>query len=193
MIYVNTEVEWLLIFDNVEELSVLDNYWPTSAKGSILLTSRHENVAFEVNANSLKISPFSTDQGSTLLLKTLCRNSYSDDEQRGAETLSTVLGGLPLAITVAGMQIRLKKMPIRNFVKSYIEKQSLPNSSKIKNLFYKHSLETVWKTAFSGLDSNAAFVFDAACFCAPDILPLSVFEHPVPGEQYMDETGNCFE
>jgi hypothetical protein len=191
---VNIEVEWLIIFDNVEELSVLDDYWPTSSGGSILITSRHENVAFEVNANTLKICPFSTEQGSTLLLKTLHRNTYSEDEKQGAEALSRVLGGLALAITVAAMQIRLKRMPIQKFVQSYTEKgPSVQSSSKIKNIFYKHSLETVWKTAFSSLDSNAAFIFDAACFCAPDNLPISLFEHSVPGLQYEDDLGNSYE
>ena len=155
----------------------MDDYWPTSSGGSILITSRHENVAFEVNANMLKITPFSTEQGSTLLLKTLHRNSYSEAEKQGAEALSGVLGGLALAITVAAMQIRLKRMPIQKFVQSYTERgPSVKSSSKIKNIFYKHSLETVWETAFSGLDSNAAFIFDAACFCAPDDLPISLLD-----------------
>lgn len=187
-------MEWLLIFDNVEELDVLHDYWPTSSKGSVLITSRHENVAFELNANTLKISPFTTEQGSSLLLKTLHRTSYSDEEKEGAEALSVVLGGLALAITVAAMQIRLKRMPIQGFVQSYTEKgPSVQSSSRIKNIFYKHSLETVWKTAFSGLDLNAAFVFDAACFCAPDNLPISLFEHAVSGLHYEDDSGNNYE
>lgn len=189
-----TEVEWLVIFDNVEDLTVLDGYWPTSSKGSILITSRHENVAFEVNSDTLKICPFSTEQGSKLILKTLHRSSYSEDEKKGSEALSTVLGGLALAITVAAMQIRLKRMPIQNFVRAYIEKGSLlQNSSKIKNIFYKHSLDTVWKTAFSSMDSNAAFIFDTACFCAPDNVPMSIFKHSVPGLQHEDESGNSYE
>ena len=190
----NTEVEWLVIFDNVEELSVLDGYWPTSSRGSVLITSRHENIAFGVNSDTLKICPFSTEQGSALLLKTLHRNSYSEDEKQCAEALSRLLGGLALAITVAAMQIRLKRMPIQNFVQSYIEKgPSLQSSSKIKNIFYEHSLDTVWKTAFSGMDSNAAFVFDTACFCAPDNLPITLLEHPVPGLRYEDGSGNSYE
>lgn len=194
MTFLELEVEWLVIFDNVEESNVLDDYWPIFSGGSILITSRYENVAFEVNANTLKISPFSTEQGSNLLLKTLHRNSYSVDEKQGAEALSEVLGGLALGITVAAMQIRLKRMPIQKFVQSYTEKgPSVQSSSKIKNIFYKHSLETVWKTAFSGLDSNAAFVFGAACYCAPDNLPISLFEHPVSGLQYEDDSGNQYE
>jgi len=196
MIYANTEVAWLLIFDNVEDISVLDNYWPLSAKGSVLITSRHENVAFEVNAESLKISPFSMDDGSALLLKTLHRRSasVSDEERKSAEALSTVLGGLALAITVAGRQIQMKRMPIKNFVKSYIDTQSLPHSSKINStIYYNHSLETVWKTAFSGLDSNSAYVFDAACFSAPDILPLSLFADPGLGVQSTHDAGSSFE
>ncbi|KAJ5710116.1 hypothetical protein N7493_009708 [Penicillium malachiteum] len=189
-----TKVEWLVIFDNVEDLAVLDGYWPTSPRGSILITSRHENVALEVITQSLKISPFSAEQGSTLILKTLHRNSYSEDEKKGSEALSTVLGGLALAITVATMQIRLKRMPIQKFVQSYIENRpSLQSSSKIKNVFYKHSLDTVWKTAFSSMDSNAAFIFDTACFCAPDNVPMSIFEHPVPGLQHEDDAGTSYD
>ncbi|KAJ5736937.1 uncharacterized protein N7483_002062 [Penicillium malachiteum] len=157
-----TKVEWLVIFDNVEDLAVLDGYWPTSSRGSVLITSRHENVALEVNAEALKISPFSAEQGSTLILKTLHRNPYSEDEKKGSEALSTVLRGLALAITVATMQIRLKRMPIQKFVQS-------------------------------SMDSNAAFIFDTVCFCAPDNVPMSIFEHPVPGLQHEDDARNSYE
>jgi hypothetical protein len=183
-----------IIFDNIEEPSVLDDYWPTSSRGSVLITSRHENVAYGVNVNTLMISPFSTEQSSALLLKMLHRTSYSEEEKQGAEALSSVLGGLALATRVAAMQIRFKKMPIQKFVRAYTEKgPSALSSTKIKNVFYKHSLETLWKAAFSSLNSNAASILDAACFCAPDNLPISLFNHHVSELHYEDHSGNNYE
>lgn len=34
------EVFWLLIFDNVNDLDVLEEFWPTTGSGAVLITSR---------------------------------------------------------------------------------------------------------------------------------------------------------
>ena len=57
---IDKEVSWLLIFDNVDELDVLSNFWPTAGVGSILITSRDRGAKSHTHTahNGIDLLPF---------------------------------------------------------------------------------------------------------------------------------------
>ncbi|CAH0040349.1 unnamed protein product, partial [Clonostachys rhizophaga] len=65
-----TEAPFLLIFDNLENSELLTQVWPTSDKGSVLITTRSPSEASNRNPLTFELSPFSIET-STAAFKTL--------------------------------------------------------------------------------------------------------------------------
>lgn len=84
---------WLLVYDNVENPKVINNFWPYDGPGSILVTSRSP-FSWAV---SWPLIPFLPEEGKDFLLYLTGRSAIRDDE---ANAVSEKLGGLPLALSV---------------------------------------------------------------------------------------------
>ena len=108
-----THGQWLLIWDNVEDLSVLQRFLPAARSGAILITTRCQ--ALGTLAWSLDLLPMEQEEGLLFLLrraKVLPPEATSEQirqlaiqsppQYAVALELVTVLGGLPLALDQAG-------------------------------------------------------------------------------------------
>jgi tetratricopeptide (TPR) repeat protein len=96
-----TRSDCLIIFDNVEEREAIEPYLPdVDAKPHLLLTSR----AFQKGFVSIDISLLDEELSLKLLLKESNRdfNSLPETEQEAVREITRSLGGLPLAIEIAG-------------------------------------------------------------------------------------------
>jgi hypothetical protein len=91
------EVLWLLVFDNVNNLGLLSEFWPPDGStGSILITSR-ENLAkpqFYQIQKGTHLPPMSNKDVSGLLLKLTGRENDQDEQRlcqcrRQAERFAT--------------------------------------------------------------------------------------------------------
>jgi tetratricopeptide (TPR) repeat protein/predicted MPP superfamily phosphohydrolase len=91
----------LIIFDNVEDSTHIEPYLPEpDAQPHILITSRTTQRDFV----PIELHLLDKDLSRELLLKESRRdeNSLSEEEQSAAEQIAESLGGLPLAIEIAG-------------------------------------------------------------------------------------------
>jgi len=90
---------WLLVFDNLdnpEDLPGILDFFPSSHRGSILITSRHADS--KELGQSIDLDRMEKEEGLQLLL----RSSVVDtDELEAAEEILNLLGNLPLAIDQA--------------------------------------------------------------------------------------------
>src|SRR6266568_1461371 len=104
-----THSQWLLIWDNLEDLELLQRVLPLAWQGAILITTRCQ--ALGTLAQDLELSPMGREEGMMFVLrraKLLGRDSTSEqmrqlaqhlpNEYAAAEKLVTALGGLPLAL-----------------------------------------------------------------------------------------------
>ena len=99
--------DWLLILDNVEDLSIIWEYIPTASNSHILLTTRSTptgSIAQRIEPDTMK-----PDDGALLLLRRAgilppgaSSNKVSATDRTKALHLVQELGGLPLAIDQAG-------------------------------------------------------------------------------------------
>ena len=92
---------WLLVFDNVRETSLIRQFTPVEGSGNIIFTTNNQTVA-ETLASSvatMKLLPFDLHSGVDLIFS-ICRFSRQshDWEIPWAEKLSDLLAGLPLAL-----------------------------------------------------------------------------------------------
>ncbi|KAL6912530.1 hypothetical protein FSST1_010290 [Fusarium sambucinum] len=97
-----SDVEWLLVFDNADDLKVLKPFWPPGNRGAIIITSRNP-AATRIADSGILISPLTSSEGETLfvtLLTSRGSNIHSSDTHN-KEKISEIikeLGYLPLAI-----------------------------------------------------------------------------------------------
>lgn len=99
----------LIIFDNVEDVETIKPYLPEpAASPHLILTSRKPVAGFE----PIAIDILNKEDSLTLLMMESGRNllSLSQTEKPAAESIVTELGGLPLAIEIAGACLKYTNM-----------------------------------------------------------------------------------
>ncbi|KAM3553511.1 hypothetical protein ARSEF4850_006890 [Beauveria asiatica] len=105
------EATWLLIiFDNADDPSVLEDFWPSTGSGSVLITSRDSVAKNQIlTANKgVDVQPFSPPDA-VRFLDTLTRKIPNAGQVEDAAEVADGLGGLPLLITqMAGVMARLR-------------------------------------------------------------------------------------
>jgi hypothetical protein len=89
--------EWLLIFDNAEDMPSVAPFLPKAGPGRVLITSQNWNWP----SQPLQVRELDPDGAAGFLLK---RTGYQDEQ--AAVELARELGGLPLALEQAGAYMR---------------------------------------------------------------------------------------
>ena len=187
------EIKWLLIFDNVEDFSSIQEHWPASGYGSTLITTRYDIVFKGPIAQTLQIPLLEKTEGQRFLFEFLrdCMHDPKEDndERRCAEALSDELGGLPLALTAMAMQIRQRNMKVSGFLPFYRNHVSKLHELHMTTLhpYYKRSLKTAWDLAFDLLSEDATRpMFSILSYLAPDAIPITTFvphdDNGIPSE-----------
>ena len=108
---------WLLVFDNLDNPSDLHgilNFFPSSHRGCMLITS-HFAGSKELG-QSIELDRMEKEEGLQLLLRS---SGVDADELAAAEEILGLLGNLPLAIDQARAYISKQQLRLRAFVKEY--------------------------------------------------------------------------
>jgi DNA polymerase III delta prime subunit len=96
---IRTYSDCLIVFDNLEDRHAIDPYLPEpEAYPHILVTSRVDHVDFQPVPLGLLDEHLSRE----LLLRESRRESRDDDDEKAIRSIVVVLGGLPLALELAG-------------------------------------------------------------------------------------------
>jgi hypothetical protein len=160
-------VSWLLIYDGVQDPDILNDYWPYDGPGSVLITSRNPFSW----AKSLPLKPFTSDEAIAFLLK-LTSRKISDVERKSVTSVSTRLGGLPLALTQMASIIMTKQLSFSQFLDSYNERESqrelLQFQTDLKSQSYAHTVASVW--AFENL-KHGRRLLNVLSMIDPDGIP----------------------
>lgn len=178
-----SETDWLLIFDNVEDEEVLSANLPKVGQGDILITCRSELLveSLETSMAIVEVPPFSNDETTQLILQILNKTptSVKDDELQATRTLSEQLGGLPLAVDIVARNMKMSPgfKSVVDFLPYYEKNRHLINKREgSRKLACAKDLDTVWQIAFESLDTEAQPEADAAkllsllCFVAPEAI-----------------------
>lgn len=173
-----SDAKWLLIFDNVDSHDVLENCWPTSKHGAILVTTRDVLVASLPIDKGMEVNEFEANEGAKFLLEMSTNRRRVDGEVEEARKVANLLGGLPLALYQMAALINAKNWSIHEFYNMYIKhEQSLHKQkpSDWKTLGYQHALDTVWEISFTTLSDDARACLGVLSFFTADSVPLEVF------------------
>ncbi|MEU5718690.1 FxSxx-COOH system tetratricopeptide repeat protein [Streptomyces sp. NPDC020403] len=161
---------WLLVFDNAENIEAVRSYFPNGGPGKIIVTSR--NREWERVATPLSVDVFDRDE-SIALLQRRARGLSTGD----ADRLAAALGDLPLAVEQAGAWHAATGMPVDEYL-GLLEERRPEILELDPSPDYPLPVAAVWDISLSRLsqDNPAARQLLEICACmAPEPIPLSLF------------------
>lgn len=154
----------------------MEEYWPTSGFGSILITARAPTVGFQLANTRIEIPAFSKTEGAELVLRLLDRSDVGENEEKAAKELASKLNGHALAIDQMTALIHYRGWSIANFNISYDKHTKAIHrthrSSRPKD--YDFFLDTVWDMSFQSLDISGSKLLGMLCLMSPDSIPRQV-------------------
>jgi len=179
----NTHDQWLAIFDNAEDLSLIEKYLPSTITGHILLTTRDQTLG--TLANSLGITKMSKQEGTLFLLrraKFLTTDKPLDqanpEDHTQAERIVELLDGLPLALDQAGAYIEATRCGLSNYFalyQSYHAELLKQRGNNIPN--HPDSVTTTFLLSFEKIrkaNRASAELLRSCAFLHPDDIPEEI-------------------
>nr|WSW57390.1 FxSxx-COOH system tetratricopeptide repeat protein [Streptomyces sp. NBC_00998] len=160
---------WLLVFDNAEDIETVRGYFPTGGPGKIIVTSRNRD--WERVASPLTVNVFEREESIALLQRRARDLSHGD-----ANRLAEALGDLPLAIEQAGAWHAATGMPVSQYLD--LLDQRRPGILELDpSPDYPVSVAAAWNISLDQLANTnpAARQLLEICACmAPEPIPLSI-------------------
>lgn len=188
--WLSTHGQWFLIWDNVEELGILDRFLPSVRAGTILITTRCRVLG--TLAQGLDLLPLEQEEGILFLFrraKVLSPEATCEDvrhitesrptESAAASELVMALGGLPLALDQAGAYIEETQCSLSTYLELFRSRrvvllQQRGNGSSA----HPTSVSTTFTLAFSTTARRHPAAMDLLHACAllqPDAIPEELF------------------
>jgi len=176
-------LDWLLVLDNVEDLSLVSSFIPAKHLGSVLLTTRRQVT--EPVAQAVVLEILSDDEGALLLLKRAKRlaldaslDEAPTSEVAVARTIAQHLGGLPLALDQAGAYIAETGCSLSDYLDLFKQQQAalLQRRGTVPS-DHPQSVTTTFSLAFEQVQQKNGAAIDLLTVCAflaPDAIPLEV-------------------
>ncbi|MEU6304093.1 FxSxx-COOH system tetratricopeptide repeat protein [Streptomyces chartreusis] len=160
---------WLLVFDNAEDVEAVRQYFPANGPGKIIVTSR--NRAWERVATPLLVNVFERGESVELL-----QRRSPDLSTRDADRLADALGDLPLAVEQAGTWHAVTGMQVDEYLNLLAQR-----SPEILELDpapdYPVSVAAAWDISLARLQQNnpgARQLLDICANLAPEPIPRSM-------------------
>ena len=184
-----THSGWLLIFDNADDLAMVQDYLPEGTKGHTLLTTRAQ--AMGGLARKVELDTMGPEEGAEFLLRragiitedaTLERASTAD--RAAALDIVRAMDGLPLALDQAGAYIEETKESVSNYLSIY-QQQRAALLNRRGGLVPGHpdSVATTWSLAFEHVEGANPAAIELMRFCAflaPDAIPEELIIEGAP-------------
>lgn len=164
---------WLLIFDNADNVALLQPYLPHHGNGNLLFTTRaHAVGSFAV---SIDVEKMGLVEGTMLLLHRAQRQQASDEERNEAINIVITLDGFPLALDQAGAYIEETECSFSDYLQTYQKHhQALLARRGAQATNYPDSVATTWSLSFQHIAQTnpaASELLHLCAFLAPDAIP----------------------
>ncbi|SMQ19553.1 Tetratricopeptide repeat-containing protein [Streptomyces sp. Ag82_O1-12] len=160
---------WLLVFDNAEDVEAVRQFFPTNGPGKVIVTSR--NRAWERVATSLPVNVFEREESVELL-----RKRSPDLSTEDAGRLAEALGDLPLAVEQAGAWRAVTGMQVDEYLDLLAQR-----SPEILELDpapdYPVSVAAAWDISLERIKENnpgARQLLDICASMAPEPIPRAM-------------------
>ncbi|KAF5659417.1 tetratricopeptide repeat-containing protein [Fusarium circinatum] len=175
----NYDKPFLLIFDNAESMSMLQNYLPTGGGGSIIITTRNQNFFQPPVTAWTHLQCFSKEEGKRYLLTNIPQGALAGNEtdSEHAEKIYDACGGLPLALSqvhrfICALTISLDEANRRvagleAFVNASSELNGLPQT----DYYHPTGVPSLWNASLNALNPSCSAIVKSIAFLDPDDMP----------------------
>jgi tetratricopeptide (TPR) repeat protein len=161
---------WLLVFDNAEDVAAVRQNFPTGGQGKILVTSR--NPEWDRVAHTLSVDVFTPEESRRLLQRRT--PDLSDDD---ADRLAEALGHLPLAIEQAASWRAATGMAVEEYL-HLIEEKRTELFEQDPSPDYPVSVAAAWNLSLDQLrklNPTALQLLEVCAFFAPEPISRHLF------------------
>jgi tetratricopeptide (TPR) repeat protein len=174
---------WLLILDNADELTLVQDFLPPAGRGHTLLTTRATSMGRL--AHSIEVDTLDNEPGALFLLHRADRLSpdapleqAEASERTLALAISQELGGLPLALDQAGAYIEETQSSLADYLRLYrTQRTVLLKARGGLVLDHPEPVATTWSLSFDLVENRSAVAADLLRVCAflhPDAIPEEI-------------------
>jgi tetratricopeptide (TPR) repeat protein/transcriptional regulator with XRE-family HTH domain len=174
-----THKDWLLIFDNVEDLAVLKAFLPPARAGAVLVTTRLHALAGL--AHTLELGAFAPEEALHFLLARAHlvdpKQSLDDvplDVLEAAQTLVTAVDGLPLALDQAGAYLEQTGCTLADYLRLFERHTMRLLSERLAVADHPASVLQTFLLSFEKVEQSRPAAGDLLRLCAllhPDAIP----------------------
>src|SRR5712692_940512 len=188
--WLTTHSQWLLIWDNVEDLSLLHRFLPSTRKGVILITMRRQ--ALGTLAWGMDLLPMEREEGMRFLLRRakVLEPEVTSEQMRqlvaqmssqytAAAELVTAMGGLPLALDQAAAYIEETQCGLSAYLELFhTQCVALLQRRGEESWNHPESVATTFTLAITIAAERHSAVRDLLQVCAllqPDAIPEELF------------------
>jgi transcriptional regulator with XRE-family HTH domain len=179
----STHRDWLLVFDNVENVSLLKSFLPTARQSALLITTRLHSL--DGLAPMLEVSPLSPEEGLHFLLRRAGLiepgaplESVPVEQLCSARALVEAMDGLPLALDQAGAYIEDTGCSLADYLALFQSSPVHLLDERAAHVEHPLSVSKTFALAFEQLErhnSAAAELLIVCAFLAPDAIPETLF------------------
>jgi tetratricopeptide (TPR) repeat protein len=187
--WLRLHADWLLIIDNVEELSAVSDVLPTAYRGHILLTTRSRVLGSL--AQGITIEKMLPEAGALLLLRRsgmidrqALLSATTREVREQAVTVAQMLDGLPLALDQAGAYIREIGCSLSEYLALYRTRRTrLLRRRGTSGEDHPEAVATTWSLSFEKVRQENPAAAELLRFCAflyPDGIPEELITEGAP-------------
>jgi len=173
------KARWLLVFDNVDDFGLMEDFWPPDGAGSVLMTSRKphaDRLALDFgtdgdddSTHNIPLDPFAEEEAREFLYR-LTRQKHTPDSDEAALKLARRIEGYPLFLTQLAGMMNDGSSSFSDLLKMYNEDahhhKLHEGRREIRNSKYRPTTATVWM--LEKLDPAARMVMNVLSFLDPD-------------------------
>jgi len=190
--WLEKNTKWLLIFDNADELKMVQNFLPrTLDKGQHMLLTTRDRAVRQIKATPVEIDTMNEEEGSLFLLRragrlapTVSLNDASDADQSDSRNIVRELGGLPLALEQAGAYIDNEGISLSEYLERYQKyRADLLKRFQDKPPDYNYTVATTWNLSFQRVNETNPAAIELLYLCAfldPDAIPEEIITGGTP-------------
>ncbi|KAH9433926.1 hypothetical protein MCOR02_005961 [Pyricularia oryzae] len=159
---------FLLVFDNVDDVEILEQIWPASSHASVIITTRSPSVASRRSKKILRLECFALEPATEMIYALSGKRPSQEYDVTAAVELCELLGGLPLAMEQVAAFIR-----DRDFLFSEVLPKLKKSAEKVFARTqaidaYEHTVSTVWNLSLEQLSEQAKILHNVLAFFDPD-------------------------
>lgn len=162
---------FLLIFDNVDKIELLDQTWPASGWGSIIITTRSPSQASKRTTLTLALDSFFVQVRIGVLQALTGIEPTDDNDRSAADEICRLVGDLPLAMVQIGDFIRDRQYSYTEFLRVYKKSAEKVYSKSDRLVEYDHTVLTTWEISLQKLSPEATTLQNLLVFFDPDLIP----------------------